>query len=299
MKLSIRLIALFALFLSLGLGMASCLKDKDFDDGLIQSVHGSQPNMIEVKLNASSATNFLSLIFDPINRDTTLNFIPVNLSTAGSASEDINVTLVQKNSLVDDYNTANGTSFAVPPASMFTVINAGGVVTIPKGSNTGYLQLKLKPTNFLGGSWALGYQINAVDKSGYTISKNLGTGIVAIGVKNQYEGLYHAVGHFEHPTLPRDIDMTDVEVVTVNANTVNKLLGDLTTASINITINADNTVTITPGSENTGTTASVAGMSTVGIYNNTYDPATHTFYLRYGYPQPGPTRIITEVVTKQ
>lgn len=287
-----------ALFLSLGIGMVSCLKDKDYDDGLIQSTHGSTPQMIEVKVSASSASNFLGLVFDPVNRDTTLNFIPVNLATAGSASEDINVTLTQKNSLVTDYNAANGSDYQIPTPNMFTVLNAGNVVTIPKGSHTGYLQVKFKPADFAG-AWALGYQITAVDKPGYTISGNLSTGIVAIVAKNPYDGLYTSVGYFEHPTSPRDIDLEHLALVTVNANTVNRLIGDLGAASgsMNITVNANNTVTVGPGPGNTGTVASIANLPSVGIYNNTYDPATHTFYLRYGYPNPGATRIVTEKVT--
>lgn len=297
MKLSIRSTSLLTLIISWG--MASCLKDKNFDDGLIQSVHntGDQFKMIEIKVSASSSNQFLTLSLDPSNKDTTLNLIPVNLSTPGPATEDIQVTLVQKNSLVTDYNNAQGTDYQVPPASMFTLVNTGGVVKITQGSNTAYLQLKFKPTDFLGGSWALGYQIGAVDKPGYTISSNLNTGIVSIVVKNQYEGNYHATGYFQHPTAPRAIDQ-DEYISTINANSISKPLGDLG-VNINITINANNTVSIAPGSGTSGTTASVAAMSGDGTYNNTYDPATHTFWLKYGYPQPGPTRIVTEKVTLQ
>ncbi|WP_315814646.1 BT_3044 domain-containing protein [Paraflavitalea speifideaquila] len=145
---------------------------------------------------------------------------------------------------------------------MITVLNAGGVVTIPKGSNTGYLQVKFKPSSFLGGSWALAYQISSVDKTGYTISTNLKTAIIPIIVKNPYDGVYHAFGHFEHPTVPRDFDIDEMELSTVNANTVNKLIGDLGSASgtINVTVNPDNSVTITAASGNTGATATVAGL---------------------------------------
>lgn len=297
MKLSIRLIYILALFLSLGMGMVSCLKDKDYDDGLIQSTHGSTPRMIEVKVTASSATNYLALTFDNSNIDTTLNVIPVNLATNDAASENINVTLVQKNSLITDYNAAHNTNFQVPTANMFTLVNQGGVVTIPQGSHTGYLQLKFKPSSFLGGSWAIGYEISTVDKSGYTISGNLKSGIIAIIVKNQYDGNYLAVGHFEHPTVPRDFE-EEVALATTGANSVSKNLGDLGNATkVILTINANNTVTVTPGPGTSGTTASVANIAGDPIYNNTYDPATHTFWLKYGYPNPGPTRIITEKVT--
>ena len=296
MKLSIKLTAILTLFMSLG--MVSCLKDNDFEDGLIQSTHGgNQPKMVEVKLTASSANQFLTLTFDNSSIDTTFNLIPVHLSN-GPATEDVQVTLVQKNSLVTDYNTANDTEYKIPTGSMFTLVNAGGVVTIPRGSQTAYLQVRLKPSAFLGDSWALGYEISAVDKPGYTISGNLKSGIVAIGVKNDYEGDYLTTGFFEHPTAPRDIDQEEY-LSTVGPRSVSKTLGDLTGTNIVITINADNSVTIGPGSGTSGTTASVAAMSGDATYNNRYDPATQTFWLKYGYPQPGPTRIITEKVTRQ
>lgn len=289
----------FLLFLLLSLGMAGCLKDQEFEDGLIQSVHNSgQPRLVEVKLSASSANQFLTLSFDNSNMDTTFNAIPINLATPGPAPEDIQVTVVQKNSLVTDYNTAQGTHYSIPSASMFTIVNPGGVVTIPKGSNTGYLQLKIKPSDFIGETWALGFEISAVDKPGYTISGNLKSGIVAIGVKNEYEGTYHTTGYFQHPSVPRDIDQEDY-LSTAGPKSVSKTLGDLTGTNIVITVNADNSVSIAPGSGTSGTTASVAAMGGDPVYNNRYDPATKTFWLKYGYPQPGPTRIITEKVVRQ
>ena len=297
MKRSIKLIYLLALLLSLG--MVSCLKDEEYDDGRIQSVrNSSQPKMVEVKLSSSSASQFLVLSFNNSNVDTTFNLIPINLSTSSPATEDLQVTLTQKNSLVTDYNAANGTDYKVPTASMFSVVNTGGVVTIPKGSNTAYLQVKLKPSAFLGENWALGYEISAVDKAGYTISGNLKSGIVAIGVKNEYEGTYHTTGYFQHPSVPRAIDQEDY-LSTAGPNSVSKTLGDLSGTNIVITINPNNTVSIAPGSGTSGTTATVAAMAGDATYNNTYDPATKTFWLKYGYPQPGPTRIITEKVVKQ
>src|SRR5437763_13954407 len=73
----------------------SCLKDKDFDKGLIQSVHsnGTIPKVIEVKLTATNTSNFFSAAFDNSETDTVVDLIPVNLATADPAPEDIHVTL--------------------------------------------------------------------------------------------------------------------------------------------------------------------------------------------------------------
>ena len=287
-------------FTGLSMTMTSCLKDKAYNDGEIQSVHGGgSVKPIEIKLTAGNSSNFAITPSLPyLTKDTTLDLIPVNLATSSPAPEDISVTLEQDNSLIDDYNSNpdNITKYAIPSASMFSVAN-NAVVVIPKGSNTGYLQMTLKTANFADTTWALGYKIKSVDKSGYTISGNLSTGIVAFAVTNKYEGLYHATGYFQHPTVPRAIDMDDY-LSTASFKSVSKTLGDLTGTKIILTINAlTNKVTVSPGANTSGTTASVKDMAGDATYNNTYDPATHTFWLKYGYPQPGATRIITEKVT--
>jgi len=63
-----------------------------------------------------------------------------------------------------------------------------------------------------------------------------------------------------------------------------------------MTVNSDNTVTISAGPGASGSTALVGNFidATRPAYNNTYNPATKTFMLSYGYPMPTPTRTITE-----
>lgn len=187
MKWNLKSSLLFIIVCSLtGIG---CLKDKAFDDGEIQSVHanGASPKIVEIKLTAASSSNFLNFTVDNSNNDTTVDLIPVNLATPGPATEDLHVTLAENDALVDDYNTVNGTDYVIP--TQYTVVDP--VVVIPKGSHTGYMQIKFKPSDFVGTtSYAIGYTISKVDESGYTISGNNQNGIVALGIKNKYDGLY-------------------------------------------------------------------------------------------------------------
>jgi hypothetical protein len=55
-------------------------------------------------------------------------------------------------------------------------------------------------------------------------------------------------------------------------------------------------VDVLPGPGTSGTTASVQPVPGDPIYNNTYDSTARTFSMKYAYPNPGPTRIITEKV---
>ncbi|GAB4092630.1 DUF1735 domain-containing protein [Flaviaesturariibacter terrae] len=184
----------------LALGLTSCLKDKEYDNGSIQSARnsGNEVKVIEIGVTGTSVTptgeggNSVVYGLNASNSDTTFGLIPVILATSGPAEEDINVTLAPAPELVDSFNNVNGTSAMVPTANMYTVLNAGNVVTIPRGSNIGYLKVKLNPSAFLGQDWALAYKITSVDKPGYTISFNNRTGLALIAIKNRYDGAYRA-----------------------------------------------------------------------------------------------------------
>ena len=206
-------------------GMASCLKDKAFEDQKIQSTNPEQTfKIIEMKIAANNAKNFVSLAYDNSNNDTTVELVPIHLSTPGGAPEDINVTLVLKPELVQQYNTDNDASFAVPTA--VTIVNPNNIVTIPKGSNTGYLKVKFKPVDLIGSDWAFGFAISSVDKQGYTISGNLGSGVVAMLIKNKWDGTYSVTGNLVDvvnpglSSVPGDPYPFTVELQTTGANSV-------------------------------------------------------------------------------
>lgn len=162
------------LCLLLVLGLTSCLKDKNFDDGKTQAYHGGGIKPIEIKLTAADPSNFLEIReLGNGNNDTTFNLVPVNLASSAAASEDIHVTLEQNDQLVKDYDPA----LVIPQPSQYTV-NENLVVIIPRGQHTGYLTIKLKPSNIPNGGWGLAYTIKSVQESGYTISGNMQNGLV-------------------------------------------------------------------------------------------------------------------------
>ncbi|MDQ2721373.1 MAG: DUF1735 domain-containing protein [Bacteroidota bacterium] len=212
---------------------SGCLKDKAYDNGDIQSGHGSTVKVIAIGTNVSSQANFVSLAFNTSSTDTTINLIPVTLGSTQPAQQDIHVTLVQDTSLITNYNDSNGTNYTVP--TMFTLTNPGGVVIIPKGSYVGYLQIKFVPNDFINGApYAVGYTIKSVAESGYTISGNLQHGIAAIGIKNKYDGNYglviktigwenYGVSDNLPGTWPVNANGTSIGMVTSGANSV-KLL---------------------------------------------------------------------------
>ncbi len=285
------------LALTLSLAATSCLKDNAYDNGSIQSGSGGSGQdvkVISLGLTVSSASyqytdyngnaaaypgvQFLQTAYPlTTDNDTTVNLVPVELGGLSAATQDIHVTLIQDDGLVATYNDSTGSGFTNPGANV-TILDS--VVTIPKGSRTGFLQVKFKPTDLLNGTFAYGFRIASIAESGYTISGNLAAGVVGIGPKNQYDGVYSSAGEFKHPAYGDLIwDATKgytQDLVTSGLNSVYTTPIYTTIGAfgveLDITVNPDNslievfngTTTPTPNSDH-------------------YDPATKTFYVSGAY----------------
>jgi Domain of unknown function (DUF1735) len=270
--------------------VTGCLKDDAYDKHEIQSTRpdGAQ-NAIYIALTVTSNSNHLQLAFEKSDVDTTFDAVPVTLA-GNPATEDIQVTLIYVPALLGNYNAENGTAHEEAPTDLYTVNNPGDaengyVVTIPKGSNTGYLQLKLKPNDFLGYDYALGLQIASVS-SGYLISTNYNTGILAIGVKNEWDGIYSYKGYSLRAgdaTLTGNFSGKEMPLVTKGANSVGfgsiPLWGD---GNSGIAIgNPVLTLDLGSGPPNPVTIVSDGGASNYPGYNSRYDPSSKTFYIGY------------------
>lgn len=266
--------------------ITGCLKDDDYDNGVIQSVrpHGNIVKPIELKISATDNSNFATVAVDNSPNDTTSDFVPVVLATVEPAPQDIHVTLEMVDSLVDAYNAANFTAYAVPTSDMYEFPSME--VTIPKGSNTGYLQIKYSKPDFIGADWAFGFRIASVQESGYTISGNFGEGVVSLAIKNQYDGIYKGSGTMVHPVLPGTYTNKDEVMTTSGANSV--LLYPLnTTTQFGVDLN----ITIDPVTNLCSLSATLVTLDPYDPAKNYYDPATKTFYLDFGYS--GGTRHVT------
>ncbi|MEP6465092.1 MAG: DUF1735 domain-containing protein [Parafilimonas sp.] len=289
--------------------ITGCLKDDAFDNGSIQSVHttGALIKPIEIKLTANDASNFFILAVNNSDNDTTVDLVPVNLATSDPAPQDLHVTLALDSNLVlvfDTTGTAAGTpggDYAVPPSSMYQIVNP--VVTIPKGSHTGYLQIKFKISDFLGADWALGFKIASIQETGYTISGNLNSGVTAIVIKNPYDGYYTGYGYFVHPSVGGSFSAT-VSLFTSGPASVDMVSGQPYGSGTfgvypRLTVGASigNGVYAVSVTDPTGSLPSFTAPVETG-YINRYDANTKTFYVNYGYTTSAPREAFDTLVFK-
>lgn len=296
-----KIINYFLLFF-LSIQLFSCLKSgSDYNNGLIQSNRSQgNSNVIEIGLTAVNTLNYHTAVFPILPYDTTVNLVPIILASADVAKEDINVTVSIYDSVLFNYNDSNGTNiYPVPPAN-YTVLNPNGIVTIPKGSRVGYLQIKIKPTvDYLALQYAIPFTITAIDKPGYKISGNLKNGFVQIGIKNKYDGIYTIKGYI---LRAGDAARTGYfkpfkrGLATVDENT-NKfdniqLWADGSGVAIGnpvLKVNSDNSVDVTSD-------GSLSAYNDPD-YTNRYDPATRTFYISFTWGAGPLSRLCTDTLT--
>ena len=273
-----KLLSALCITASLTFSLTGCLKDDDFDNGVIQSnrPHGDLIKPIELKISATNNTNFATVSVNSTPNDTTSDFLPVVLATADPAPQDIHVTIELVDSLVDNYNAANETFYAVPDASMYEIPTME--VVIPKGSNIGYLQVKYHIPDFVGADWAFGFRIASVQEAGYTISGNFGEGVVSLAVKNKYDGIYKGSGTMLHPSYPGSYSNKDEVMTTSGANSV-----DLYPLNTTVLFGVDLDLEVDQSTNLVTVTSSTVTLDPYDAAKNYYDPSTKTFYIDVTY----------------
>lgn len=217
------------------------------------------------------------------------NDYPITVSYSGAhvAPQDITVNLGTDPAALNQYNTEQSTHYDLIPSNLYSMPAS---VVIPRGQRTVTVDLKLKSNSFdFSKNYVLPIQIQSASTG--TVSGNFGTILLNVNAKNNYDGTYRSTGYFTHPTASssRAIDK-DKTLATVNFSTVVTEFADLGGSGwlMWLTVNADNTVTITPK----GSTAS--GVIQEGV--NKYDPSTKTFTLNYKYSGSGGFRVVTETI---
>lgn len=191
---------------------------------------------------------------------------------------------------LDHFNEVNGTEFVMLEPSAYTFVDiTGNALRFAAGEFIKDLQIELDPSKLdLSQSYALPIVLKN-PQSGYKVSAGSGYAIVQIIVKNQYDAKYHETGTLVREGNPVDGLDTYIDLSTAGAATVNAIAGFSIFGNPGltylITVNSDNSVTIDADPSAAVEIYPIAANGAAGSdgKENSYDPATKTFYLNYEY----------------
>ncbi|RYE26727.1 MAG: DUF1735 domain-containing protein [Sphingobacteriaceae bacterium] len=171
-------------FALLTLTLASCLKDKGYDDGTYGINKDAEKYKI-VNIPSTNTTLTTSNTYARTAQPGTLT-IPVHLSAKDPAPEDLNVTLAvdADDTKITAYNAtlaATAVKYVRMPAASYTISNSG-VARITNGGRDGSITVTITPSTLAAGRYMIPLSITNVDKSGYTISGNQGYRLILVTV---------------------------------------------------------------------------------------------------------------------
>jgi hypothetical protein len=287
--------ALFAIvFLA---GLASCLKDTNYDDNITGNNLSNVSKVIELAPLVNPPYHDQSQSFDLKNEEITVTFLTVRLAAAEPASEDITVTLDTSNTaaLLTAFNDQYDQNVITFPSSIFSFVGGVPQVVIPKGERSATLEIITNTSNFdPSEAYGLGFSIASIDKPGYVASGNFGDYVSTIGAKNQYDGTYRDDFLNYHPSANTGYTGSTVNVELRTAGPVsNKMYwegGYYNPAILGGGLTAfgsqEPLLTLDPATNKVTVTNAVAtGPVYVNAkgYDNHYDPATKIYYLKFGY----------------
>jgi hypothetical protein len=264
----------------------------------------SKINLGSSAFNASPGTStFLQIRRDVVSGGELAKPATIKFTIDNSIVDKYNAYVDEYNAYVDEYNSDldkddDGVEEAeelehkehhnILSADYYTLSST--TVDFASGEFAKEIPMTLNPTDlsFLE-KYSLGVKITEAP-SNYIFTSEGNDVLVQVIIKNPYHGVYLAEGVFIHPTAGERPIKRDKDLLTTGPNSVITELGDLGGAGyqMTLTVNTDNTVTITPA----GVTPNVDQ----SYGSNFYDPETNKFHLHYAYNTAAP-RIIKEVLT--
>lgn len=312
-----KIASLYLLFISLV--FSSCLKENK-SQFPPPSNNDNTAKAVSITLS-TSGENFRKVFIDKETTEQTINLIPITLAGGLPAETDLLVVLDTSSAKVNAYNAAHGTAFSHPDPFKYSIVSK--TVLIPKGQNIGYLQIRLIPNNFLGGTFALGFSIITVS-NGYSIAaNNANNAVAAFTLMNPFEGNYTNTGmRYNYVGGPHPYSGTGpvpshwVTSFNLAANKFGSTIDQYTTefdfANVGSATPYNYRYIVTVPAGTTGTanvtvplsfsTNFLSLMSNINVLISTYNPSTKTFHFVITYfTQPGNLgnqRIVDETLVK-
>lgn len=200
-QINIKVFILTALIFSL----SSCLKESNMN---IDSTKGPK-NVVEFG-NTGNNISGSSSTYPRFNTDlgsvaagASASFnVNVSYSGVDVAPSDITVTIAPDASALETYNTENGTSLEIPPAS---VVSFPTTAVIKKGTRLAQIPVTVTVSNDFNfdADYAVPLSITAASLG--TVSSNFGKALYSFSARNSYDGVYDVTGTF--------VDLTNANFV--------------------------------------------------------------------------------------
>ena len=196
--------------LVIAVALAGCKRDHVFGDTEINT----ERQIVEF----SDPHGFKSIAVDYQTDVIELDITDVRFMIRSYVETNATARVILNPGIVYDYNDENGTNYSVVPAGLFSLENTE--FTIGPNERSKPLRINIRPSDIANGQNAIGLSIAEVE--GGEVSRIAGTLVVAISVKNKYDGVYHLKGHFTRTDLPayNGPFETEVEMITTGPNSV-------------------------------------------------------------------------------
>ena len=180
-------ISIYLFLMAVGITMASCLKDKDYDDGLYGAVRNTEGGKY-VSLITGGVQNFAksSILISTLSADVKTVEIIVSLDLGVKSTTAQTVKIGIDNSKIATYNTANNKNFQ-PVTSDMVKIKATEL-TIPVGENYAKTTIEVFQNKFDPSKSYL-IPISILEAPGATMSVNLNTRYFNV-IGNPFAGAY-------------------------------------------------------------------------------------------------------------
>src|SRR5215510_1148193 len=190
--------------------ISSCKRDYIYGD--------ITPNTDRVIVEFTDAKEPHNIVMDYSSNTITVDVADLQFMVRSKVTQDATVNIRSNSDIVNDYNSANGTSFTSVPLNLFGFESTSIVLTAAERKKK--IRIRIKPSDVAIGSWAIGIEI-ASTSSG-EVSQLANKVVLLLSVKNKYDGVYHLKGFYtrtDNPPYNGPFE-TDVEMITTGPNSV-------------------------------------------------------------------------------
>jgi hypothetical protein len=270
---------------------SSCKKNVVFGDIEI--------NTFRPIVEFSDVSGFKSVAMDYTTNEITVDITDLRFMIRSEVDKNATVKIALSTDVVNDYNAANGTNYTPVAVPLFSLEN--DQFTLSPSERNKPVRIRIKPSDVFTGENAIGMVISEVN--GGEPSQIAGTLVIALSVKNQYDGRYLLEGAFYHPSVSPGYDpfTIEVEMHTTGPNSVKMYVPDfggyyhpgLFGGVLDAFGAQEPEYTIDPATNAVTVQNAYSGAVTFYTmapgFNSRYDPATKTIYAKFGYNySPGP-----------